>query len=124
MHRINHNAFIANLTPTDNLWNYALDLNALCDLITDTLYNASKTSKQPSHTPSVSIARPNSAEKRWNNIVSGKDIKQLWRAIDWKGNFSTPSDATKRPSDKCFCEHYSDLLGGHEVAKVYEPQQE
>ena len=37
MHRINHNAFIANLTPTDNLWNYASDLNALCDLITDTL---------------------------------------------------------------------------------------
>ena len=53
MHRINHNAFIANLTPTDNLWNYAADLNALCDLITDTLYNVSKPQSNPRTLPQL-----------------------------------------------------------------------
>ena len=54
---------------------------------------------------SGSIKVTKTSEDRWQKILSYDDPKALWNAINWRGTFDTPGDATEAPSDKEFCEH-------------------
>jgi hypothetical protein len=81
----------------------------LCDTISKLLYNAAVNSE--SDEGSVFGNQPNlSCHERWHRIVRNKDAKQLWQAINWHGQFSTPNDVLQQPSNECFCEHYQSLL--------------
>ena len=48
-------------------------------------------------------------KSRWEHIMSNSDSKQLWRAINWKGEIGQ-NHKDDGPSDEDFKNHYEDLL--------------
>ena len=63
--------------------------------------------------PHASVAHDNrvrNSNERWQKLVSLKDPKLIWRAIDWSGSFDIPTDSVDTPSDKAFADHFKQLL--------------
>ena len=101
------------------------DINGICQDLADTIYHAAKQSTEkltkPTYTP------PQNAAQRWNHILTHENDRQLWQAINWKGQLneiSTPNQ-TDKPSDTCFSEHFQGLLNSNSPdATNFSPQQQ
>ena len=82
---INRTTLIDNLPPIDNLWHFSMDneLNIVCNNLVNTIYEATKKATVAPSTPNP--RPPKNATDRWNNILYTKDVKQVWKSINWKG---------------------------------------
>ncbi len=66
---------------------------------------------QPSHHPLFTTA----AGER---LTTGRDLKSLWRAIDWKGYIGEAGDGTSSPTDDQFKDHFEALLNPPDTASA------
>lgn len=74
---------------------------------TESLYNCAVQSRQAIPRPQVHTVE--ALLPRWQRILECEDAKTLWRAIDWRGQFSsTPKQ--EMPSEYDFQEHMERLL--------------
>ena len=56
---------------------------------------------------------------RWERILSDKDDAKVWKAIDWKGNFTRSSNNDRDcPSDIDFKDHFERVLNRPNVESV------
>lgn len=120
--RIDKSQFSLKLPSTEEFWQSHMGVSDLCDSITRTLCDAASASVIKC-AKSGSARAAKTSEDRWNKILSYDDPKALWNAINWKGTFDTPVDATEAPSDGEFCEHYEQLLNPHGVSEEYFPDE-
>ena len=95
--------------------------SVLCDLITNTLYEASfKAREKP--VPKANESGPVDATAKWRKLLSSKDPKSLWQSVNWNGSFDSPPDLIYQPSDDQFCKYYQRLLSGDKI-DLYHPKQ-
>ena len=80
-------------------------VDAVCKEFSDKVYQCACNSKMPP--PDISLLQPNLS--RWQRIIECDDPKELWRAIDWKGEFN-PAPEREKPSDIEFQAHIERLL--------------
>jgi hypothetical protein len=110
-------AFSENIPPPDDLWSTSQNLDSLCSKISDTIYTTAARCKKQCMTH-VGGERVDmgfiSASVRWNRILESKDCKQLWRSINWSGDFESPPDCHTHPDDMAFCQFYETLLCPHD----------
>ena len=45
----------------------------------------------------------------WERVLSSKDSKQVWKAINWKGKYD-PDPPNTTPTDEAFKCHFESLL--------------
>ena len=55
-------------------------------------------------------------DNRWRNILNSKDVKLLWRSIDWNGVLN--NDTLQRPSDTECKEHLETLLNPEGITEL------
>ena len=114
-HRIDKSLISLKVPNTEEFWQSGIGVSDLCDKITSALCDAVSASVKKS-AKSGSIKVTKTSEDRWQKILSYDDPKALWNAINCRGTFDTPGDATEGPSDKEFCEHYESLLNPHGIS--------
>jgi hypothetical protein len=71
-----------------------------------------KTTKEAKIRPNREEAQWDPDQSRWTRIIESKDPKMIWRAIGWNGTLV--KDATNRPTDQEFREHFEKLLNPSE----------
>ena len=119
-HRIDKSLFSLKVPNTEEFWQSGIGVSDLCDRITSALCDAASASvKKSAKRGSTKVTK--TSEDRWQKILSYDNPKALWNAINWRGTFDTPGDATEAPSDKEFCEHYESLLNPHGISVEYFP---
>ena len=94
---VNHHSFLDNLSQYE-LPSVDLETEPAIQGVSEILYEcaaASRTTTQPSQV--------DSNLSRWNNLLNGNNDKQVWAAINWRGelNLSNPCENI-RPSDEQF----------------------
>ena len=108
---INIPAFTQSLPDPEELWINETNSDNLSDQITSSLYTTAKACKlePPPHNP-ANPSTPQNSNDRWRKLLSLNDPKEVWKSIDWNGNFSEPVHQSETPSDELFCQHYEKLL--------------
>ena len=94
----------------------------LCSNVTETIYQACQRSSQRGPQPEVqgNIEAIN-AHSRWGKLLSLKDPKVIWKAINWKGIFEPPGQSNEGPSDLEFASHFEKLLSPIEGGDIEAP---
>ena len=83
------------------------DHNTLANQFSNLLYDTITQSK----TPPVVDQSPDAATTRWERIMNCADDSVLWKAIDWRGQFSPEChDSANEPSESQFQFHLEKLL--------------
>ena len=57
---------------------------------------------------------------RWQKLLESKDPKQIWSAVNWKGNLDEKSVEKSRPDDEQFRQHFENLLDPSHLRNVDE----
>ena len=57
---------------------------------------------------------------RWQKLLESKDPKQIWSAVNWKGNLDKKSVEKSRPDDEQFRQHFENLLDPSHLRNVDE----
>ena len=93
-----------------------LDFNQHVDMISDnfanTMYSAARASRKPrvvGETNSINSEEQVCERERWQAILDTDDDKQLWKAINWKGEFDLKQSREEKPSDEEFKSHFENL---------------
>ena len=104
-HSINQTKFKTKITlePLPEIPN---DMNDL-DVIIYRLINQIHTASQKSSETKDKLW--NTSVSRWQSLLSSKDSKNIWKAINWKGDISSIS--VNCPSEASFKEHFEESLG-------------
>ncbi len=92
------------------------DLNSYVNSLSDTLYACAKSSVGDCE-ERMSIGRTELG--RWERLMQNADDARVWRAIDWKGNYSTSvyGDGAL-PSDVEFRDHFEKILNPAQVTEA------
>lgn len=85
-----------------------IDINAFAKLVSDTLYECARKSRQ---TREANVNPSGAHFSRWERLLSDADDARVWKAISWKGDFETSeSSSTDLPSDEEFKRHFEGVL--------------
>lgn len=96
------------LNDLDNIENSMNELN-------ETLYTAAANAKVNVVNNSYFYANN---DNRWHTVLS-KDMKSLWRAINWNGKISFQNETVENtPSNSDFVEHFSSSLNSTDVEPI------
>ena len=113
MQDINAETFINSLPDTHHIWtqNQEEDINTTCELLADILLQTANKSKiNESRNSLPHLPHSTTASDRWNHILSFKNERQLWSAINWKGTVTKDAISSDKPSDLDFCNYFDTLL--------------
>ena len=87
-----------------------IDVNTIASDFADTLYNHVKSSSLPSHNVASALnINPSvytSYHKKWDKLLHDPDDSRVWKALDWKGQFSDNDSNKDLPSDEDFKHFY------------------
>ena len=113
--QISNEVFVNNLPSIDNMWNMidTDQLDIVCDCLSDTIYESAKKSKTRSSAVPQDTNETQSASDRWRKLLSMRDDKQVWAAINWNGScgpIEAKSPRSEKPSDREFCDYFESLL--------------
>ena len=95
MKDIDAQAFLNNLELID------LPIGTEISNITDNLYQCVCRSRRAPQVQESDVSLG-----RWDRLLENKDDLQLWKAINWKGEYNSKSDPEARPSDDDFKQFY------------------
>ncbi len=94
---VNEELFLNNLNTMD------VDLASIDDAVkevTDTLYQCAKVSRRETQVQTVSAALG-----RWERLVENNNDLEVWRAIDWKGEYENSHKSDVKPTNEQFKEY-------------------
>ena len=110
-HRVSTALFLNNLPDPNPLLMLSEENPAeLCAAISETLYQACRSAKEPPCNRASTIPGPRSAYDRWHRLLESGDHQSIWKAVNWKGDLTHSSQPAVFPSEEQFIEHYSALL--------------
>ena len=84
-----------------------VEINDLERKLTETLYSCLKSSV---HVNVVENEQENMNLGRWERLLDDKDDARVWRAIDWRGDYSDTPGERCAPSDEEFKTHFESVL--------------
>ena len=95
------------LIPIDP--NSEIDINHVITDINKGIYEASRCSMKKN------VKNWNTSISRWERLLNTNDMKQIWKAINWKGSIANvPSE---RPSDESFQQHFETLIAQDQIVE-------
>ena len=98
-------------------------LSDFCDSVTETIYRACQRARQRVPREDVGenqMAISATSHSRWRKLLSLRDPKAIWQAINWRGEFEFPGN-NESPSDSEFVSHFEHLLGPTESREDIDP---
>ena len=98
-------------------------LSDFCDSVTETIYRACQRARQRVPREDVGenqMAISATSHSRWRKLLSLRDPKAIWQAINWRGEFEFPG-YNESPSDSEFVSHFERLLGPTESREDIDP---
>ena len=105
MKSVNTDQFIANKPNLDHHFD-GTNVNQMCASVSEMLH---KTCNAATSQGNQHHAHNNSDADKWSWILAHCDSKELWRAINWKGELQTDT-TNEKPADAQFKEHFESLL--------------
>ena len=95
---VNEELFLNNLNTMDTV-----DMRNIDDTVnevTETLYQCAKISRREAQVQTV-----NATLGRWERLVENNNDRDVWRAIDWKGEFENVHKSDVKPTNEQFKEY-------------------
>ena len=102
IHDVDETLFLNNLQLND-IPAITASIDETANNVTDLLYQCASDSKRVQQ---VVGNNPAGTHERWDRLVQNKDDLQLWRAINWKGEYDHSSKSDICPSDQDFKEYF------------------
>ena len=97
---VNHASFLDKLPDIDNF--VALgDIDETVKEITDTLYHCANVSGREGR-----VEAEDGTLGRWERMIMNNNDLEIWKAIDWKGDYGNANKSDVKPSDDEFKEYY------------------
>ena len=104
--RINHEVFADRISDVNCNVDFS-DVNQFAHNVAVALYECSKTSQEQVRVKNV--INVTWRDSRWDTLLCDRDDANVWKAIDWKGNFQDGTNNNVTPTDEEFKAFYENV---------------
>lgn len=103
---IDKNLFLSNLSEMDLRCDKPDDVHAIALRVSESLYLSAASSRASRVSP-----LEDGSHDRWSRLLSDRDDRRVWEAIDWNGKYQEKENKGNIPCDQDFKVYYEDSFG-------------